>query len=118
MEPNAVVAHPEVESDSAHAALRRGPLVYCLEAVDNPQPVHHLILSDPDSISARYTESILDGMTVLEGEASVQDLDEWRDTLYQPMESVTESTTEFTAIPYYARNNRGQTSMIVWMRLA
>jgi len=118
MDPTAVVAHPEVESDRALAALRRGPLVYCLEDIDNSQPVHHLILSDPDSLSARYTDSVLDGMTILEGEASVQDLEEWQDALYRPMQSVTESATEFTAIPYYARNNRGQTSMIVWMRLA
>ncbi|MDS0223609.1 glycoside hydrolase family 127 protein [Haloarcula sp. S1AR25-5A] len=118
MEPNAVVAHPEVESDRAQAALRRGPLVYCLEDIDNTEPVQHLILSHPDSLSARYTESILNGMTVLEGRASLQDLQEWQDMLYRSLESVTESATDFTAIPYYARNNRESTSMTVWMRLA
>ncbi|WP_424000262.1 glycoside hydrolase family 127 protein [Haloarcula salina] len=118
MEPNAVVAHPEVESDRSLAALCRGPLVYCLEGVDNAQPVQHLILSDPDSISARDTDSILDGMTVLEGAATVQDLQEWQGTLYRSLGSITESATEFTAIPYFARNNRGPTSMVVWMRLA
>ncbi|GGL36589.1 hypothetical protein GCM10009037_20160 [Halarchaeum grantii] len=118
MEPDVVVAHPDVESDKAHAALRRGPLVYCVEDLDNPHPARHLILSRPDSLSARYTESMLDGMTVIEGEASVQDAQEWQDALYRSLDSVAESSTEFLAIPYYARNNRGPTSMRTWLRLA
>lgn len=118
VEPDVVVAHPEVRSDEAHAALRRGPLVYCLEGIDNPYPVHHLILSDPDSISARHTESMLDGITVIEGEGTVQNLDGWQDQLYRSLESVETSSVDFTAIPYYARNNRTQTQMLVWMRLA
>lgn len=118
MEPDVVVAHPEVESDRAHAALRRGPLVYCLEDIDNSNPVQHLILSEPDSLSAQYVDSVLDGMTIIQGDASVQDPEEWEDTLYRSMDSVTSSSTDFTAIPYYARNNRGPTSIVVWMRLA
>jgi len=118
MAPEAVLAHPEVEDDEAHAALRRGPLVYCLEDVDNPDPVGHLVLSDPDTIEARYADSVLDGLTVLEGEARVQDPEEWHGELYRPLDSVTTTTTEFRAIPYYARDNRGPTAMRVWMRLA
>ena len=37
-------AHPDVHADQGRVALKRGPIVYCLEAVDNAAPPHRLAL--------------------------------------------------------------------------
>lgn len=118
IETDVVVAHPDVKADEAHAALKRGPIVYCLEGVDNAYPVHHLIFSDSEPISARFDESLLGGVTLLEGDAVVQEPQQWQDNLYRSRESIETTAVDFTAIPYYAWNNRGRTGMTVWMRLA
>ncbi|WP_436926164.1 glycoside hydrolase family 127 protein [Halosimplex amylolyticum] len=113
-----LAAHPDVRADEGHVALQRGPLVYCVESVDNAVPVHHLILGDPESLTASHDESLLEGVTVIEGTATVQRLDEWDDALYRPIDAVGTDQTTVTAIPYYAWNNREQGAMRVWLRLA
>ncbi|MBI3514013.1 MAG: glycoside hydrolase family 127 protein, partial [Proteobacteria bacterium] len=37
-------AHPDVRPDQGRVALKRGPIVYCLEAVDNPAPPARIVL--------------------------------------------------------------------------
>ena len=39
-----VYAHPAVRQAAGCVALQRGPIVYCLEGVDNPFPLHRLVL--------------------------------------------------------------------------
>ena len=45
-----VKAHPKVEADVGRMALMRGPLVYCLEGVDNPEGVRNLVVAPAHSI--------------------------------------------------------------------
>jgi len=113
-----LAAHPDVRADEGHVALQRGPLVYCVESVDNTAPVHNLILSDPGSLTASHDESLLEGITVIKGPATVQRLAEWDDALYRPIDSIGTDQATVTAIPYYAWNNREQGAMRVWLRLA
>ena len=37
-------AHPDVKVDAGRVALRRSPVVYYLEGIDNDRPLHHLQL--------------------------------------------------------------------------
>ncbi|MFB6307998.1 MAG: glycoside hydrolase family 127 protein [Haloarculaceae archaeon] len=118
MSVDPVVAHPEVRTDAGMAAIRRGPVVYCLEGVDNPAPVRYLILDDPSSLSARHDESLLDGVTVVEGDATVERSGDWDDRLYRSLSAVETDAVSLTAVPYYAWNNREQSAMAVWLPLA
>lgn len=116
MSVEVVAAHPEVHADAGRVALRRGPLVYCLESVDNAYPVHRIIFDDPQNLTVRYDETLLGGVTVIDGEGFVQETEQWHDELYQPLTEINTIATEFTAVPYYVWNNRGKGSMTVWMR--
>ncbi|WP_222912831.1 beta-L-arabinofuranosidase domain-containing protein [Natrinema sp. SYSU A 869] len=108
-------AHPDVAADAGRVALKRGPLVYCLEAVDNDRPLHQY--EDPSSaVSTEYRPDLLEGATVIEGEASVPDREGWDDELYRPASETARERTEFTAVPYYAWDNRDPGSMRVWIR--
>ena len=44
MPPERLYAHPDVRMDVGRVALRRGPLIYCVEETDNGGPVQQLTL--------------------------------------------------------------------------
>ncbi|ADB63285.1 protein of unknown function DUF1680 (plasmid) [Haloterrigena turkmenica DSM 5511] len=107
-------AHPDVAADAGRVALKRGPLVYCLEAIDNDRPLHQY--EDPSPTSTTHRPDLLEGVTVIEGEASVPDRAGWDGRLYRPADETARERTEFTAVPYYAWDNREPGAMRVWIR--
>ncbi len=107
-------AHPAVKADAGRVALKRGPLVYCLEAVDNDRPLHQY--EDPSPVSTEHRPELLEGVTVIEGAASVPDRDGWDDDLYRPVSETARERIDVTAVPYYAWDNRAPGAMRVWIR--
>jgi uncharacterized protein len=62
-------AHPIVRADFGRVALRRGPLIYCIEEADNPgAPVHTLALPRSAPLEAQWRADLLGGATVLKAE--------------------------------------------------
>ena len=112
-------AHPLVEEVRNQAAVRRGPLVYCLESTDLPDDVGvmDVTISSGAKFRTRFTEELLAGVTVLEGKASVLAQDEWNKALYRRISPQDTKTTEIRLIPYYAWGNRGDSEMAVWIPL-
>ena len=109
-------AHPKVEADRGRVALQRGPLVYCLEGVDNGGHVRNLVIPPEAPLSAQYCADLLGGVTVIKGSACAVHRVEWPDTLYLPSGRVPGVTMfEFTAVPYFANANRLPGEMMVWM---
>jgi uncharacterized protein len=109
-----IYAHPDVGADVGRVAIQRGPLVYCLEQVDHSHPVHRTFLPSTSRLHARFDTKILDGVTVIEGEALSAVLDNWQDVIYRtyPPEF---DITQITAIPYFAWDNRSPGEMFVWL---
>ncbi len=65
-----VYAHEKVEEDRGKVALMRGPIVYCLEAVDHPEvDVSRLALPRDADLRAEHRSELLGGVTVLRGNA-------------------------------------------------
>ncbi|HEY0735915.1 MAG TPA: beta-L-arabinofuranosidase domain-containing protein [Herpetosiphonaceae bacterium] len=110
-----VYAHPEVRADVGSAALRRGPLVYCLEQTDLSTPLHQLLLPADAELTARFDDGLLGGVVVLEGEAVALSASGWDDTLYRTAPPASKPSP-IRAIPYYAWSNRGAGAMAVWIR--
>jgi len=98
-----VYAHERVEADRGKAALMRGPMIYCLEAVDHPDlDVSRIVLSRGADLRAEHREELLGGVTVLLGKALADG----------------KRPTTLTAVPYYAWANRDRGSMTVWINEA
>lgn len=109
-------AHPKVEADIGRVALQRGPLVYCLEAVDNSGHVRNLVIPPKEQLSAQHRADLFGGVTVIQGLALATHRAVWPDQLYLPSASVPGVTnTQFTAIPYFANANRQPGEMQVWI---
>ena len=90
-------AHPKVKGHAGKAALTRGPLVYCLESIDNPGVDIFEARLRPDSLHAEPAPDLLGGIWVLRGE--------------------TVSGVPVTAIPYALWGNRGESQMNVWVKV-
>ncbi len=111
-----IKAHPQVEADIGRVALQRGPLVYCLEAVDNHGHTRNLVIPPEAPLQAEHRADLLGGVTVIKGPALALHRVAWPESLYLPSGSVPGVTnTEFTAIPYFANANRQPGEMRVWM---
>lgn len=116
MEIQWLEAHPAVTNDIGHVALRRGPLVYCLEGVDHDAFVHAIELPIDTPVEAVFKPDLLNGICVIQGEARKRDQSDWEGALYRPASSAKTQPVALTAIPYYTWNNRGAGEMTVWMK--
>lgn len=109
-------ANPKVEADLGRVALQSGPLVYCLEAVDNHGHVRNLVVPPEAQLSAQHRGDLLGGVTVITGQALALHQADWRKSLYLPSTSVPGvESVMFTAIPYFANANRQPGEMEVWI---
>jgi DUF1680 family protein len=109
-----VTANPLVAADFGRVAIQRGPVIYCLEAVDNGGAVRNLAIPRDASLTAKYRPDMLGGVTVIQGAALAKP--PWPDTLYRGSSSAPDGTkVEFTAIPYFANANRQTGEMTVWV---
>ena len=85
-----VAAHEEVEADRGRLALERGPVVYCVEGVDNGGAVDSIRIDPAGGFTTEHRADLLGGVTVIQA-------------------------GEVTAVPYYAWSNRGAGPMAVWL---
>lgn len=107
-----IVAHPHVKDDLGFAAVRRGPLVYCLEQVDQTVPVQSLVLPPQTRLTPRFDAGALGGVVVLDADAwQVSDQD-WQGKLYQPLQEPRRAKARL--VPYGFWDNRGAGAMAVW----
>jgi len=111
-----IIANPNVKADRGLIALQRGPIVYCLEQCDQPQPLDKIYIGLNSDITFEKTELFPNGIVVIKGDAELTPELDWSNSLYQPMPKPKKLT--FKAIPYYAWDNRKAGPMKVWMPLS
>ena len=112
-------SHPRVTGNYGRAAIARGPLIYCLEAVDHPGiDLFEVALDHLDEFDVRRDLELLGGITILHttGERLAEPANEG--ALHRAAGSDANEGPEkiqITAIPYYAWGNRGAGAMQVWI---
>ena len=110
-------SNPLVEANKNQVAVKRGPIVYCLESPDLPhQNVFDVMI--PASIKLQPVPMKIDigNVMALTGEARLLQKTNWTDTLYKEVNTSYKSI-KIKLVPYYAWANRGQSDMTVWMPL-
>jgi DUF1680 family protein len=110
-----IYAHPAVAADFGRVALRRGPLVYCLEEADNPGgPVQRLALPRASDLEAQPRDDLFGSTVTLVAEGLRVAENDWNGALYRT-DPPKRAPTRLTAVPYYLWSNRGPGSMTVWI---
>lgn len=110
MKPKFVYANAAVNNNVGRVAVTRGPIVYCLEGVDNTAPLNSLFVSESNGFTEKYDEKFHAFVLENEGETIKQG-----DGLYS-LEAPSFEKSVLRFIPYYAFANRGETDMLVWVR--
>ncbi len=87
---------PKVRGHLGKAAITRGPLVYCLESVDNPGVNIFAARLDSSSLQTEFS-TLLGGTEILRGK--------------------TADGQRLTFIPYFLWANRGESQMTVWINI-
>ncbi|WP_208589775.1 glycoside hydrolase family 127 protein [Gracilibacillus suaedae] len=110
-----VRSHPAVRENAGKVALQRGPIVYCLEEIDNGANLQDIQLDSNQTFSVDFNASLLNGLMIVKGTGFQTDTEKIQDQLYTTaLPSFIEK--ELIAIPYYAWSNRGENEMLVWIR--
>jgi len=108
-------SHPDVRQDAGRLALKRGPVVYCLEAADNPVGLNRIRLDATAGFEPSFEPSLLGGVVTLSGKAVSDTVSDWNGTLYRTEPPKSEPVA-IKAVPYYAWDNRAPGEMLVWLR--
>lgn len=114
-----ILCHPLVAENTDRVALIRGPLVYCVEHIDNPEcNIYNIAISPMSKIKTEWIPDLLNGVVAVKGEGLAAETEGFEDRLYQRVPDVRQimRTSKFIAIPYYAWANREPGPMIVWIR--
>lgn len=110
MEVHFMEADPRVSDTAGKCAVTRGPIVYCMEGIDNGSNLWDITLSENSKIAVLDSDY---GVPVLEMDAFRRPAAK---VLYQQKGN---AQIPFTAklIPYFAFANRGITDMQIWTQV-
>ncbi len=114
-------ANPAVAEDTGSVAVQRGPVVFCMEQLDQagltPEQFPLLSANLTGATNAEYTPDLLDGVVVLTHEGLLESA-EASAALYEPATPSDRNKrhkTSLRLVPYYAWANREPSEMKVWI---
>ena len=122
MRTQVVASNPRVAENTGRVAVSRGPIVYCMEGLDQPSGVAlsdaAIHVAERIEFQDEYAASLLDGVVVLHHNGAVFEQPSAEEALYMPANPAPAKTrpARLAMIPYYAWANRQATAMQVWTR--
>lgn len=99
MKVHRVIANDKAKDLKGQVSVEYGPLVYCLEGIDNNNNLQQIRLPDNVTLTTEHRADMLNDIYVIKGNV--------------PTTAGNKQT--LTAIPYYAWSNRGVGTMKVWL---
>lgn len=85
-----VLSNKKVEENIGRVAIQRGPILYCIESIDNKlDSIFNLYLDNDDKLRSKYREDMLGGVSIV--------------------------FNKLNLIPYYSWANRDKSEMIIWI---
>lgn len=109
-----VRANPQVREDAGKVAIIRGPLVYCLEEVDNGANLSAITVDTEKELQSEVDET-RNGYVVVKAHGKRLCEEQWKDGLYSS-QKLQKKDVELLAVPYFYWNNRAMGEMEVWIR--
>lgn len=115
MDIKLVEGHPRIEEVRNQVAIKRGPLVYCIESPDLPADakVLDVYLDRNAHLEAKHKPDLLDGVTVIQGQVQLRVDDS--PGMYRVVDKPSWKSFDTQFVPYYAWSNRGTAEMTVFL---
>ncbi len=125
-----MASNPKVRGNAGKVSIMRGPLVYCLEEIDNGPNLPSITLCLDKEMKIESCKDLLQDIEIntegskaphqdtmiiaAEGTRTVEE--GWDEALYRQHHNIKTYPITIKAIPYYLWGNRGEGEMIVWIR--
>lgn len=103
-----ISANKRVHDCAGRVAVMRGPVVYCLEGVDNGKDLNSIRIDIKEKTELSEKEFLVPNITI-KGYKEPQN----ENLYFEATEDYIE--TKLQLIPYFAYANRGETDMLVWI---
>lgn len=115
MEIKFIEGHPRIEELRNQVAIKRGPIVYCLESSDIPENANivDVYVSNTKKLRATFQTGFLGGVNTIEGDLLVRKNN--GEGMYREVDRPIHETHNAKFVPYYSWSNRGDTEMTVFM---
>ena len=115
MDIRLIEGHPRIEEVRNQAAIKRGPVVYCIESPDLPESSDILDVYIPSDIKLepKNQPDFLGGVTTLSGKVLLHPSN--KESMYSTLEKPDWKEVRTQFVPYFAWSNRGVSEMTVWM---
>ncbi|MRT91962.1 glycoside hydrolase family 127 protein [Ancylomarina sp. 16SWW S1-10-2] len=116
MEVTFVEGNTRIEEVRNQVAVKRGPIVYCVESADLPKGTHivDVYLNSAAPYKAEFKKDLLGGVTTITTEVLIRKNSN-EDSMYKTVRKPEFETRKVQLIPNYAWSNRGQGEMTVFM---
>ncbi|QBG46835.1 glycoside hydrolase family 127 protein [Verrucomicrobia bacterium S94] len=115
MDVRFVEGHPRIEEVRNQLAVKRGPVIYCVESPDLPEGTSILDVYLPynGTYNPEYKADMLGGLTTINGELGIRK--DHGNGLYHTVQKPEWQKIKTQLIPYYAWSNRGDAEMSVFL---
>jgi DUF1680 family protein len=115
MEATLIEGHPHIEEIRNQVAVKRGPIVYCIESPDLPESsgILDVFIKGDNALTLKKDESMLGGIPTISADARLRA--QSKQSMYNAV--VKPEWTDFSAtfVPYYSWSNRGTAEMTVFV---
>ncbi|GAA4235338.1 glycoside hydrolase family 127 protein [Postechiella marina] len=115
MEITLLEGHDRIEEVRNQIAVKRGPIVYCIESPDLPKDsgILNVYLKGNAEFKAVHKPDFLGGVTIIETELLLREGK--TNDMYQTVTKPIFKPYKTQLVPYFAWSNRGQAEMTVFM---
>lgn len=116
MEATLVEGHSRIEEVRNQVAIKRGPVVYCVETPDLPENsgVLDVYLAGKNELTSEYKSDFLGGLTVIKSDVLIRK-DKKDEGMYHQVSAPEWEKHQLQFVPYYAWSNRGTADMTVFL---
>ena len=110
-----IEGHPRIEETRNQIAVKRGPVVYCVETPDLPEGtrITDVYLAQDARLEAVYHPNLLGGLSLIEGNVDLRT--DRSPGMYRKLEDPSWKSIPMSFIPDYAWSNRGLAEMSVFL---
>jgi DUF1680 family protein len=110
-------ANPLVEEVKNQVAVKRGPIVYCLESDQLPAntSINEVVLNANSVFTTNFIQVNNRQLLTINATSLIDQDNSWDKKLYQPVSAKKSAVYKLTLIPYFAWGNHGAAEMTVWM---
>lgn len=115
MEVQIIEGHPRIEEVRNQIAIKRGPIVYCIESPDLPKntSILDVYFNKNVTLKAVHQSDFLGGVTTLQGELLLRK--DKSESMYRTVQKPEFISYKTQLVPYFSWSNRGQAEMTVFM---